>query len=76
MVPKFDVFHVIWNRVLPFGDGHHLGGGDKEKRGVSIDELFDQPGASDPVYLHAFARNPFHVRSSNWAESCSGAMAP
>ena len=72
MVPELDVLHVVWNRVLPLGDGHHLGGGDKEKRGVRIDELFDQPRASDPVYLHSLARNPFHVRSSNWPRhTCS-----
>src|SRR5215472_6965677 len=36
----------------------HLGGADKEKDGVWIDEATDQPGASDAVDLRSATRHP------------------
>jgi hypothetical protein len=45
--------HVKWNGV---GDGFTFG--DKVKSGVFVDELFDQPGGSQPVNMYVASRNP------------------
>src|SRR5712691_619064 len=52
---------VVGVRALSFGDLEHLLSRNVEESRVGVDEVLDQPRASDPVGLRAFASNPLHV---------------
>src|SRR5215469_5691353 len=60
VVTKLDIFDVIRNGFKPLCLSHHLIGRCKDKLGVLVDELLDEPGASHTIDLDVFASNPLH----------------
>src|SRR6266566_4258916 len=57
---EFDVGHVVWNRVFPFGGRHDLAGGNEQEFCLRIHEPFDQPRTRDSIDVGIGASDPLH----------------
>jgi hypothetical protein len=51
VVAELNVLHVIGDRIEPFGFRHHLVRRRKDKFGIFVDELLDQPWTSNAIDL-------------------------
>src|SRR5438874_4452714 len=57
---EFDILDVIGNGIESFGFVHHLVRRREHELRVLVDEMFDQPRASDPIDFDVFASDPLH----------------
>src|SRR5260221_1810030 len=69
VVPQFHALNIEWCGAKPLGFSNDFVGRDKEKFGVFVQKLFDEPWTSHPIYLHFFSGNPFHNRSALRSDS-------
>jgi hypothetical protein len=60
VVAELDVRHVVRDRALALGDGHHLTRRHEEERRLTVDEAADEPRTRDTVDACFFASHPFH----------------
>ena len=57
---ELHVLDVVRNGAEAFRFLHHLVRRDEDELGILVDEFLDQPGASNPINLDPFARDPLH----------------
>src|SRR5206468_11510411 len=64
VVSELDPRNVVRDGALAFSDHPDLIGGDEQERRFLVDEMADEPGASDPIAASSFLGDPLHRRDT------------
>src|ERR1700740_599649 len=59
-VPQLDVFNIEGCGIQSPGFFRYLAGRNKEKLGLWVHKLSNEPGTGYAIYFHPFSGNPFH----------------
>ena len=70
VMPQVYAFNIEWRGAQPLSFVNDFVGRDKEKFGMLVHEILDEPWTSHPIYFHFFSSNPFHNRSVRQVSEC------